>query len=48
MSDLHLPYCLLNLDDIVIYSKTYEEHLSHLKTFLQKLSYRSEIEFTKM
>ena len=27
MGDLHLTYCLLYLDDIIIFSKTYEEHV---------------------
>ena len=37
MGDLHLSYCLLYLDDIVIYSKTYEDHLVRLEAVLQKL-----------
>ena len=31
MGDLHLTYCLLYLDDIIIYSRTYEEHIDRLK-----------------
>ena len=27
MGDLHLTYCLLYLYDIIIYSRTYEEHI---------------------
>ena len=38
MSDLHLSYCLLYLDNIIIFSKTYEDHLiDHLEAVLQKL-----------
>ena len=27
MGDLHLSYCLVYLDNIIVYSNTYEEHL---------------------
>ena len=37
MGDLHLNYCLLYLDDIIIFSKTYEEHLLHLEAVFEKL-----------
>ena len=37
MNDLHLSFCLLYLDDIVIFSKTYEEHLVRLEAVFQKL-----------
>ena len=37
MGDLHLSFCLLYLDDIVIFSKTYEEHLVRLEAVFQKL-----------
>lgn len=37
MGDLYLNYCLLYLDDIVIYSKTYEEHLVRLEAVFKRL-----------
>ena len=37
MGDLHMSSCLLYLDDIVIYSKTYEEHLEKLIAVFKKL-----------
>ena len=30
MGDLHLKFCLLYLDDVIIFSRTYEEHLDRL------------------
>ena len=35
--DLHLTYCLLYLDDIVVYSSTYKEYLVRLVIFIQRL-----------
>jgi transposase InsO family protein len=37
MGDLYLTYCLLYLDDIVVYSKTYQEHLVRLEAVFQRL-----------
>ena len=37
MGDLHLTYCLLYIDDIVVYSSTYEEHLVRLSAIFQRL-----------
>ena len=37
MGDLHLNYCLLYLDDIIIFSKTYEEHILYLEAVFEKL-----------
>ena len=37
MDDLYLKYCLLYLDDVVVYSKTYEEHLHRLEAVLQRI-----------
>lgn len=37
MGDLYLSYCLLYLDDIVVYSKTYEEHVVRLEAVFQRL-----------
>ncbi|GFY03256.1 hypothetical protein TNCV_1172161 [Trichonephila clavipes] len=33
-----LPFCFVNLDDILCYSENAEEHRSHLRTIFQKLS----------
>ena len=37
MGDRHLNYCLLYLDNITIFSKTYEEHLLCLEAVFEKL-----------
>ena len=37
MGDLYLTYCLLYLDDNIIYSKTYEEHMERLTAVFQRL-----------
>ena len=37
MGDLHLKFCLLYLDDVIIFSKTYKEHLEHLAAVFEKL-----------
>ena len=37
MEDLHLTNCLLYLDDNVVFSKTYEEHLVRLQAVFTKL-----------
>ena len=37
MGDLHLTYCLLYLDDIIIYSRSYEEHIVRLEAVFKKL-----------
>ncbi len=37
MGDLYLTTCLLYLDDIVVYSRTYEEHLGRLEAVFQRL-----------
>ena len=37
MGELHLTSCLVYLDDIIIYSKTYEEHLERLEAVFTKL-----------
>ena len=33
MGDIHLKECLIYLDDIIIYSQTFEEHLHRLEIF---------------
>ena len=35
MGDLHLKFCLLYLDDVKIFSRTYEEHQDYWSTGLQ-------------
>ena len=37
LGKLHLNQCLLYLDDIIIYSKTFEEHLQNLERVFSKL-----------
>ena len=37
MGELHLTYCLLYHDDIVIFSASYEEHLKRLDAVLERL-----------
>ena len=37
MGDLNLHQCLLYLDDIVIFSQTYEEHLNRLESIFERL-----------
>ena len=38
LGDLHLNWCIIYLDDIIVYSKTPEEHLERLKAVFQKIS----------
>jgi len=35
--DLHLDICFIYLDDLIIFSKTYEEHLDRIQRVLQRL-----------
>ena len=37
MGDMYLTYCLVYLDDFIIYSKTYEELLERLEAVVTKL-----------
>ena len=37
LGDYHLKYCIIYLEDIIIFSKTQEEHISRLRTVFQKL-----------
>ena len=37
MDDLYLNYCLLYLDDIVVFSRSYDEHLVRLEAIFQRL-----------
>ena len=38
LGELHLQYCIIYLDDIIIFSKTPEEHLHHLRLVFKKIS----------
>ncbi|KAL5020629.1 hypothetical protein ScPMuIL_002291, partial [Solemya velum] len=38
MGDMHLRECLIFLDDILIFSKTFEEHLDRLNVVFERLS----------
>ena len=38
LGDLHLNWCIIYLDDIIIYSKTPEEHVKRLEAVFKKLS----------
>ena len=37
LEGLHLNNCLIYLDDVIIFSKTYEEHLEHLESVFHRL-----------
>ena len=37
LGDLHLKYCIIYLDDIIIFSKTPGEHLKQLQSVFKKL-----------
>lgn len=37
MGDLYLTYCLLYLDDVIIFSRTYEEHLERLQAVFSRI-----------
>ena len=37
-ADLHLKYCIIYLDNIIIFSKTPEEHIERLKKVFEKLA----------
>ena len=37
LGDYHLKYCIIYLDDIIIFSKTPKEHISRLHKVFQKL-----------
>ena len=38
LGDLHLNWCIIYLDDIIVYSKTPEEHLERLKAVFKKIA----------
>ena len=37
LGDYHLKYCIIYLDDIIIFSKTPEDHIAQLRAVFQKL-----------
>ena len=37
LGNLHLQYCIIYLDDITVFSKTPEEHLTRLQAVFKKL-----------
>ena len=37
LGDYHLKYCIIYLDDIIIFSKTPEEHIERLRKVFEKL-----------
>ena len=42
LGNLHLQYCIIYLDDIIVFSKTPEEHLTRLQAVFEKLK-KSEL-----
>ena len=38
LSDLHLNWCIIYLDDVIIFSKTPEEHIAWLEAVFKKIS----------
>ena len=39
MGDLHLNWCIIYLDDIIVFSKTPEEHIERLHGVFAKLAF---------
>ena len=37
LGELHLQYCIIYLDDVVVYSRTFQEHLERLEAVFKKL-----------
>ena len=42
LGNLHLQYCIIYLDDIIVFSKTPEQHLTRLRAVFEKLK-RAEL-----
>ncbi len=38
MGDLHLMWCLIYLDDVVVFSRTFDDHLDRLEAIFQRLA----------
>ena len=37
MGDMNLPECMIYLDDVIIFSSSFEEHIERLKAVLSRL-----------
>ena len=37
IGNLHLHYCIIHLDDVIVFSKTPEEHVIRLRAVFEKL-----------
>ena len=37
LGNLHLHYCIIYIDDVIVFSKTLEEHLLRLRAVFEKL-----------
>ena len=49
LGELNLTYALIYLDNVIVYSKTEEEHLVRLHAVLERfMEHRSEIEAVQM
>ena len=38
LGDMHLNWCIICLDDIIVFSKTPEDHIQRLRGVFEKLS----------
>ena len=38
LGEIHLKWCIIYLDDIIVFSKTPEEHIERLKGIFEKLA----------
>ena len=38
LGDMHLNWCIFHLDDIIVFSKTPEDHIQRLRGVFEKLS----------
>ena len=38
LSDLHLNWCIIYLDDVIVFSRTPEEHITRLEAVFKKIS----------
>ena len=45
MGDLHLKFCLLYVDDVIIFSRTYEEHLTAVFMKLREAGLKLKMSF---
>ena len=49
LGELHLQYCIIYLDDFIIFSKTPEEHICRLRMVFSKLSefFQTRLEYLR-